>query len=177
MDLGMSVGLGLERGLASGAWPPMRCPTRGLLLPAVAAAGRRLPEVKLEGMLGGSVTIECPLPRVAVRLYLCREVEGSRSCATVISDSFVRKEYTDRVALKLCPGQNRFLVEVNKLMESDSGVYACGAGLNTDLGKTQKVTLDVLSGRCPGDGDSAHPENSSISEGWDSHRTVAVPRP
>lgn len=109
-----------------------------------------LPEVKLEGMLGGSITIECPLPETYTRVYLCREIVKSQACFTVVSSmSFVRKEYKHRVTLKLSPHQNLFLVEVTKLTQSDSGVYACGTGLHTDRGKTQKVTLDVHSGRCP----------------------------
>ncbi|CAK6439704.1 unnamed protein product [Pipistrellus nathusii] len=105
-----------------------------------------LPEVKLEGMVGGSITIECPLPEVYDRVYLCRETAKSQACFTVVSSmNFVRKEYKNRVTLKLCPDQNVFLVEVTELTESDSGVYACGKGRRTDWGKTQKVTLDVRS--------------------------------
>lgn len=109
-----------------------------------------LPEVKLEGMLGGSITIECPLPKMYGRVYLCREIAESEACFTVVSSKhFVRKEYKHRVTLELYPDQNLFLVEVTELTKSDSGVYACGTGQNTDRGKTQKVTLDVHSGRCP----------------------------
>lgn len=176
LDVGMRLGRGGQAGWRRGAAADAH-PTLRLLLPAVAGALWRLPEVKLEGTLGGSVTIECPLPTMPGRLYLCREVDEPRSCVTVISTNFVRKGYRDRVALKLCPDQNRFLVEVNELIESDSGVYACGAGSNTDRGKTQQVTLDVHSGRCPRDGDSAHPGSGSILECRDSNRTVAVPRP
>lgn len=101
-------------------------------------------------MLGGSITIKCPLPKTPGRLYLCREIDKSRSCVTVVSNkNFVRMEYKDRVTLKPCPDQNLFLVEVKELTKSDSGVYACGAGMHTDRGKTQQVTLDVHSGRCP----------------------------
>lgn len=108
-----------------------------------------LPEVKLEGMLGGSITIECPLPEKYTRVYLCREIDKSQACFTVVSSKrFVRKEYKKRVTLNLYPDQNLFLVEVTKLTQNDSGVYACGTGTNTDRGKTQKVTLDVHSGRC-----------------------------
>lgn len=66
----------------------------------------------------------------------------------VSNKNFVRMEYKGRVTLKLCPDQNVFLVEVKELTNSDSGVYACGVGGHTDLGKTQQVTLDVHSGRC-----------------------------
>ncbi|XP_074178255.1 immunoglobulin mu Fc receptor isoform X2 [Rhinolophus sinicus] len=112
----------------------------------VSGALKILPEVKLEGMLGGSITIKCPLPKTPGRLYLCREIDKPRSCATVVSNkNFVRMEYKGRVTLKLCPDQNVFLVEVKELTNSDSGVYACGVGRNTDLGKTQQVTLDVHS--------------------------------
>lgn len=108
-----------------------------------------LPEVKLEGTLGRSITIECPLPEVYARVYLCREIAKSQACVTVVSNNgFVRNEYKRRVTLKLCPDQNLFLVEVTELTQSDSGVYACGSGLHTDRGKTQKVTLDVHSGKC-----------------------------
>ncbi|KAM7054949.1 immunoglobulin mu Fc receptor isoform 1-T1 [Molossus nigricans] len=114
-------------------------------LPASGAL-RILPEVKLEGMLGGSITIECPLPEIPVRIYLCREMPKSQACMTVVSSkTFVKKEYKDRVTMKLYPDHNLFLVEVTDLTKSDSGVYACGTGLNTDRGKTQKVILNVYS--------------------------------
>ncbi|KAF5916565.1 hypothetical protein HPG69_005360 [Diceros bicornis minor] len=97
-------------------------------------------------MLGGSVTIECPLPVMHVRLYLCREMAGSGVCATVVSNSnFVKEEYKHRVTLTPYPDRNLFLVEVTELARSDSGVYACGAGKNTDRGKTQQITLNVHS--------------------------------
>lgn len=116
----------------------------------MAGALRILPEVKLEGMLGGSITIECPLPQMHVRLYLCREMAESGGCATVVSNkNFVKEEYKHRVTLKPCPDKNLFLVEVTELTKSDSGVYACGTGMKTDRGKTQLVTLTVYSGRCP----------------------------
>ncbi|XP_006730473.1 fas apoptotic inhibitory molecule 3, partial [Leptonychotes weddellii] len=112
----------------------------------VAGAVRILPEVKMEGMLGGSVTIECPLPQMHMRLYLCREMAESGGCATVVSNkNFVKEEYKHRVTLKPCPDENLFLVEVTELAKSDSGVYACGTGMNTDRGKTQLVTLTVYS--------------------------------
>nr|KAF6316016.1 Fc fragment of IgM receptor [Pipistrellus kuhlii] len=114
-------------------------------LPTVSGA-LMLPEVKLEGMLGGSITIECPLPEVYDRVYLCRETAKPQVCSTVVSSvNFVREKYKNRVTLKLCPDRNVFLVEVTELTESDSGVYACGKGSHTDWGKTQKVTLDVRS--------------------------------
>ncbi|ELK03288.1 Fas apoptotic inhibitory molecule 3 [Pteropus alecto] len=105
-----------------------------------------LPEVKLEGILGGSITIECPRPETPMRLYLCREMAKSGSCVTVISNNhFVRKEYKHRVTLELCPDENLFLVKVTELTKNDSGVYACGVGQHTDRGKTQQVTLDIHS--------------------------------
>jgi hypothetical protein len=70
-------------------------------------------------------------------------------CATVVSNSFVKDEYRNRVSLKPCSDKNLFLVEITELTESDSGVYACGLGKFTDRGKTQKVTLNVHNGRCP----------------------------
>ncbi|PNJ00384.1 FCMR isoform 9 [Pan troglodytes] len=119
-------------------WPLYFLPVSGAL--------RILPEVKVEGELGGSVTIKCPLPEMHVRIYLCREMAGSGTCGTVVSTTnFIKAEYKGRVTLKQYPHKNLFLVEVTQLTESDSGVYACGAGMNTDRGKTQKVTLNVHS--------------------------------
>ncbi|KAM9109669.1 immunoglobulin mu Fc receptor isoform 1-T1 [Megaptera novaeangliae] len=110
----------------------------------VAGALKVLPEVKVEGMLGGSVVIECPLPEMHVRIYLCRTIVASGGCATVVSNrNFVKKEFKHRVTLELFPDRNLFLVEMTELVESDSGVYACGAGMDTDRGKTQQVTLSV----------------------------------
>ncbi|XP_062969531.1 immunoglobulin mu Fc receptor [Cynocephalus volans] len=110
----------------------------------VSGVLKSLPEVKLEGELGGSVLIECPLPVMNVRIYLCREMAKSGVCATVVSNTnFVKEEYRSRVTLELCQDKNLFLVEVTKLTKSDSGVYACGVGVNTDWAKTLQVTLSV----------------------------------
>lgn len=112
----------------------------------VSGALKTLPKVNLEGMLGGFITIECPLSKMPRRLYLCREIDKPKRCVTVISNNnFVKKEYQRRVTLKLCPDQGLFLVEVKELTKNDSGIYACGEGLYTDLGKTQQVMLDVHS--------------------------------
>ncbi|XP_029789239.1 fas apoptotic inhibitory molecule 3 [Suricata suricatta] len=117
-----------------------------LLFLPVAVALRNLPEVKLEGILGSSVTIECPLRQTYVRLYLCREVPEFGVCSTVVSSkNFVKEEYKNRVTLTPYPDENVFLVEVTELTKSDGGVYACGTGTNTDRGKTQLVTLSVHS--------------------------------
>ncbi|CAI9179167.1 unnamed protein product [Rangifer tarandus platyrhynchus] len=114
-------------------------------LPVVGAL-KVLPEVKMEGMLGGSVTIECPLPETHVRTYLCRTIGESGRCTTVVSSSkFVREEFKHRVTLEQHPDRNLFLVEMTELAKSDSGIYACGVGLNTDQGKTQQITLTVHS--------------------------------
>ncbi|OWK08416.1 hypothetical protein Celaphus_00010767 [Cervus elaphus hippelaphus] len=108
----------------------------------------------MEGMLGGSITIECPLPETHVRIYLCRTIGESGRCTTVVSSSkFVREEFKHRVTLEQHPDRNLFLVEMTELAKSDSGVYACGVGRNTDQGKTQQITLTVHSGHffllCP----------------------------
>lgn len=91
----------------------------------------------------------------------------------VSNKNFVREEYKRRVTLKSRPDKNLFLVEVMELTESDSGVYACGTGLNTDRGKTQQVTLNVHSGRCPPGGGLG---NCATQEGWDNHQALAVLR-
>nr|XP_042112952.1 fas apoptotic inhibitory molecule 3 isoform X3 [Ovis aries] len=112
----------------------------------VVGAPKVLPEVKMEGMLGGSITIECPLPETYVRIYLCRTIDKSGRCTTVVSSSkFVREEFKHRVTLEQYPDRNLFLVEMTALTKNDSGVYACGVGLNTDRGKTQQITLTVHS--------------------------------
>uniref|UniRef100_A0A5G2RCZ3 Fc mu receptor n=1 Tax=Sus scrofa TaxID=9823 RepID=A0A5G2RCZ3_PIG len=112
----------------------------------VSGALRVLPEIKLEGVLGGSIVIECPLPETPVRLYLCRTMALSGTCTTVVSNkNFVLEEFKHRVTLELCPDRKLFLVEVTELTERDSGVYACGVGMNTNRGKTQQVTLTVHS--------------------------------
>lgn len=107
-----------------------------------------LPEVRLEVELGGSVFIECPLPQTHVRMYLCRQMTNPAICATVVSNIFVKKEYKRRVTLKPSLNKKLFLVEMTQLTKDDEGIYACGVGTNTDLGKTQKVTLNVRNGRC-----------------------------
>ncbi|XP_037011265.2 fas apoptotic inhibitory molecule 3 isoform X2 [Artibeus jamaicensis] len=109
----------------------------------VSGALRKLPEVKLEGMLGRSITIDCPLPKVSVRVYLCREVAKSEACITVVSRTFVKEEYKHRTTMNLFQDQKLFRVEISELTKNDSGVYACGAGVHTDRGKTKKVILDV----------------------------------
>ncbi|XP_040594523.1 fas apoptotic inhibitory molecule 3 isoform X2 [Mesocricetus auratus] len=76
-------------------------------------------------------------------MYLCRQMTDPRICTTVVSNIFVKKEYKTRVTLTPCLDKKLFLVEMTQLTESDNGVYACGVGLHTDLGKTQKITLNV----------------------------------
>ncbi|KFO19648.1 Fas apoptotic inhibitory molecule 3 [Fukomys damarensis] len=103
-----------------------------------------LPEVELQGVLGGSVVIECPLQGdTQVRMYLCRQMANPKTCTTVVSSYFVKEGYKHRVTLMPCSDRNLFLVELMGLTESDSGVYACGLGRSTDQGKTLKVTLSV----------------------------------
>ncbi|XP_076797232.1 immunoglobulin mu Fc receptor isoform X2 [Arvicanthis niloticus] len=76
-------------------------------------------------------------------MYLCRQMTNPGICATVVSNIFVKREYERRVTLKPCLDKKLFLVEMTQLTENDNGIYACGVGMNTDLGKTQKVTLNV----------------------------------
>ena len=85
---------------------------------------------------------------MSVRVYLCREVAKAEACITVVSRTFVKEEYKHRATLNLFQDRNLFIVEMTELTESDSGVYACGAGMYTDRDKTQKVILEVHSGRC-----------------------------
>lgn len=122
------------------------------LLPTVSGTLKVLPEVQLDAEWGGSIIVRCPLrhPQTGVRIYLCREMTDPRICATVVSNSFVRKEYEGRVALLPWLDQKHFLVELRQLTESDNGVYACGVGGHTDRGKTQRITLNVHPGRCLG---------------------------
>ncbi|XP_047376824.1 fas apoptotic inhibitory molecule 3 isoform X3 [Sciurus carolinensis] len=119
------------------------------IMTKVSGALKILPEVKLDGKLGGSITFECPLPEIHVRMYLCRQMAKPRICSTVVSNNFIKKEYESRVTLKLCSDKNLFLVEMTELTKSDGGVYACGVGMHTDRGKTQKVTLNVHSVTTP----------------------------
>ncbi|XP_053463913.1 fas apoptotic inhibitory molecule 3 isoform X2 [Nycticebus coucang] len=105
-----------------------------------------LPEVHVDGELGGSIIIKCPIPKMQVRMYLCRETSRPGICATVVSsNNFIKKEYMGRVTLLQSPDKNLFLVKMTELTENDSGDYACGVGTHTDRGKTQKVTLNIHS--------------------------------
>lgn len=96
------------------------------------------------------MTIKCPLPEVEGRMYLCRQMAESRACATVVSNHYTKDEYKSRVTLTQRSEKHQFLVKMTELTERDSGIYACGVGINTDRGKTKKVALNVHSGRCPG---------------------------
>ncbi|XP_023557013.1 fas apoptotic inhibitory molecule 3 isoform X1 [Octodon degus] len=110
----------------------------------VSGAMKIFPQVNLDGPLGESVVIKCPLAgEIGVRMYLCRQMPSSGMCATVVSNNFVKEEYRDRITLLPSPDKTHFLVEMSELTESDSGVYACGLGFNTDRDKTQKVILNV----------------------------------
>ncbi|XP_006834272.1 PREDICTED: fas apoptotic inhibitory molecule 3 [Chrysochloris asiatica] len=110
----------------------------------VSNALKILPKVDLEGELGGSITFTCSLPEKYTRVYLCREMTGSKGCNTIVSSgTFVKKEYQNRVTKKVYPDKNLFLVEMTDLVESDSGEYACGIGMNTDRGKNQQITLSI----------------------------------
>ncbi|XP_051003295.1 fas apoptotic inhibitory molecule 3 [Acomys russatus] len=115
------------------------------LLLAVSGSLKVLPEVQLDAEWGGSIIIECPLPRIPVRMYLCRQMTDPKICTTVVSGSFVKKEYERRVTLTPYLDESLFLVEMTQLTENDNGIYACGVGKNTDRGKTRKITLSVHS--------------------------------
>ncbi|XP_023586066.1 fas apoptotic inhibitory molecule 3 isoform X1 [Trichechus manatus latirostris] len=131
---------------SSASLPVLLAPFQTLLLfeSSVSGALKILPAVNLEGELGGSVTFECPLPKTYSRIYLCREMAAPGVCATVVSNgNFAKKEYIGRVSLNVCRKKNLFLVEMTGMTEDDSGVYACGVGLNTDRGKTQQITLSI----------------------------------
>lgn len=91
------------------------------------------------------MTIKCPLPEVEGRMYLCRQMAESRACATVVSNRYTKDEYKSRVTLTQRSERHQFLVKMTELTESDSGIYACGVGINTDRGKTKKVALNVHS--------------------------------
>ncbi|KAM7335876.1 hypothetical protein ACRRTK_004369 [Alexandromys fortis] len=116
-----------------------------LQINVVSGTLKVLPEVQLDAEWGGSIVVRCPLrhPQTGVRMYLCREMTDPRICATVVSNSFVRKEYEGRVVLLPWSDPEHFLVELRQLTESDNGVYACGVGGHTDRGKTQRITLNV----------------------------------
>ncbi|XP_055460751.1 fas apoptotic inhibitory molecule 3 [Psammomys obesus] len=109
----------------------------------VSGSLKVLPEVQLDVEWGGSITIKCPLPQTPVRMYLCRQMTDPGTCTTVVSNHFVKKDYKGRVTLKPCLDKKLFLVGMTQLTESDNGIYACGVGINTDRGKTQKITLNV----------------------------------
>ncbi|ERE73917.1 fas apoptotic inhibitory molecule 3-like protein [Cricetulus griseus] len=109
----------------------------------LSGALKVLPEVQLNAEWGGSITIKCPLPQIHTRMYLCRQMTDPQICTTVVSSSFVKKDYKARVTLTPWLNKKLFLVEMTQLTESDNGVYACGVGTNTDLGKTQKIILNV----------------------------------
>lgn len=144
----------------------------------VSGSLKVLPEVRLDVESGGSIYIECPLPQTHVRMYLCRQMTNPAICTTVVSSVFVKKEYKGRVTLKPFLDKQLFLVEMTQLTEEDSGDYACGVGANTDLGKTQKVTLNVHNG---------HPEypepfwgdewTSETPPGWLLHSLLEEPIP
>uniref|UniRef100_G1T749 Immunoglobulin V-set domain-containing protein n=1 Tax=Oryctolagus cuniculus TaxID=9986 RepID=G1T749_RABIT len=78
-------------------------------------------------------------------MYLCRQMAESRACATVVSNHYTKDEYKSRVTLTQRSEKHQFLVKMTELTERDSGIYACGVGINTDRGKTKKVALNVHS--------------------------------
>lgn len=94
---------------------------------------------------GSSASIKCFYPATSVnqhsRKYWCRQ-ESQGSCTTLISDSYISKNYQGRAKLTHFPKNNTFVVDIAHLTKNDSGHYKCGLGIN-NRGLSFDINLQV----------------------------------
>ncbi|XP_045154048.1 polymeric immunoglobulin receptor [Echinops telfairi] len=119
------------------------------VLPVIAAKSPIFGPQEVTRMEGSSASIQCYYPNTSVnrhsRKYWCRQ-EPKGACITLISSgAFVSKQYMGRANLTNFPEENRFVVDIRDLTQSDSGRYKCGVGVN-NRGLSFDVTLEVSKG-------------------------------
>ncbi|XP_035871867.1 polymeric immunoglobulin receptor isoform X2 [Phyllostomus discolor] len=97
---------------------------------------------------GSSVSIKCYYPDTSVnrhsRKYWCQQGAKGR-CTTLISDTYISKQYEDRANITNFPESNMFVVDISDLTEKDSGHYKCGVG-TVNQGLFFDVKLEVIPG-------------------------------
>ena len=100
---------------------------------------------------GSSASITCYYPDTSVnrhsRKYWCQQGAKGR-CTTLISDSYISKEYEGRANITNFPESNMFVVDIGHLTEKDSGRYKCGLGI-VNQGLFFEVKLEVSPGEGP----------------------------
>lgn len=100
---------------------------------------------------GSSVSITCYYPDTSVnrhsRKYWCKEGARGR-CTTLISDSYISKDYEGRANITSDPKSNMFVVHIDRLTQNDSGRYKCGLGI-INQGLFFDVSLEVIPGEDP----------------------------
>ncbi|XP_006834271.1 PREDICTED: polymeric immunoglobulin receptor [Chrysochloris asiatica] len=95
---------------------------------------------------GKSVSIKCYYPATSVnrhsRKFWCRQEPSGRCITLISSGGFISEDYTDRANLTNYPESNMFVVDIAHLLQTDSGKYKCGLGIN-NRGLSFDVSLKV----------------------------------
>ncbi|XP_036129326.1 polymeric immunoglobulin receptor [Molossus molossus] len=122
----------------------------GLLavLPVVSMKSPIFGPQEVSRVEGSSVSITCYYPDTSVnrhsRKYWCKQGAKGR-CTTLISDSYISKDYEGRANITSDPKSNKFVVRIDRLTQNDSGRYKCGLGL-VNQGLFFDVSLEVIPG-------------------------------
>ncbi|XP_066217984.1 polymeric immunoglobulin receptor [Saccopteryx leptura] len=115
------------------------------VLPVVSMRSPIFGPQEMSRVEGSSASIKCYYPATSVnrhsRKFWCRQGARGR-CTTLISDSFISKDYEGRANITDFPESNMFVVDIGHLTQSDSGLYKCGVGI-INQGLFFDVNLEV----------------------------------
>ncbi|KAM5294160.1 polymeric immunoglobulin receptor isoform 1-T2 [Glossophaga mutica] len=118
------------------------------VLPVVSMKSPIFGPQEVSRVEGSSASIRCYYPDTSVnrhsRKYWCQQGAKGR-CTTLISDSYISKEYEGRANITNFPESNMFVVDIGHLTEKDSGHYKCGVGIINE-GLFFEVKLEVSPG-------------------------------
>ncbi|XP_045697321.1 polymeric immunoglobulin receptor [Phyllostomus hastatus] len=118
------------------------------VLPVVSMKSPIFGPQEVSRVEGSSVSIKCYYPDTSVnrhsRKYWCQQGAKGR-CTTLISDTYISKQYEGRANITNFPESNMFVVDISDLTEKDSGHYKCGLGI-INQGLFFDVKLEVTPG-------------------------------
>ncbi|KAM8818143.1 polymeric immunoglobulin receptor [Rhynchonycteris naso] len=118
------------------------------VLPVVSMRSPIFGPQQVNRIEGSSASIKCYYPDTSVnrhsRKFWCRQGARGR-CTTLISNSFITKDYEGRANITDFPEKNMFVVDIGHLTQSDSGHYKCGVGI-LNQGLFFDVSLEVRPG-------------------------------
>nr|NP_001271468.1 polymeric immunoglobulin receptor precursor [Equus caballus]ACX69975.1 polymeric immunoglobulin receptor [Equus caballus] len=104
---------------------------------------------EIDSVEGTSTSIKCYYPPTSVnrhsRKYWCRQGPKGQCTTLISSNGYVSKDYEGRANLTNFPESGTFVVNIDHLVQGDSGSYKCGVGIN-NRGLSFDVRLRVVPG-------------------------------